>query len=153
MRAVPGAAMAGTVLVGGSTLYASDGCNLLLLDEKWLNDTTLRRRKTTDASEGSLARSRIGKPVQPLGWTLHSGWVMLYITQELAIPGGIAAHLLSRPRDDTLTWLFPNKGPWGVQDPLGVCRSADPEPPLAYVMPFLPHHYPPWDALGKLRTH
>ena len=77
-------------------VYVSSRQNLLLADPRI---HALGQRRLTELSDSELTRmktQRENPPEAPLGWARVRKSVMLYVRNRIAIPGGIAAHILGR---------------------------------------------------------
>ena len=147
-----GPVMIATVTIQHRAVYGYTPGNLVHVNRDTRFHPLCDRRRWTAEGYQSLARSRTGRPTRPRGWSLQKGALLLYVTDTLAIPGFIAAHLLGRPADDAVCWLVAPLNPQGIQDPVAVCRKAGPDPPLAYVMPVSTNWRRPWSELERLRV-
>ena len=147
-----GPLMIATVTVQARAVYGYTPGNLVRVNSDTRFHPLLEKLEWTSEGHQSLARSRTGRPTRPRGWARQNGALLLYVTDTLAVPGLIAAHLLGRPAEDALYWLVAPNNAQGIQDPVAVCRKAMPEPPLAYVMPVRSDERRPWNELDRLRV-
>ena len=149
----PGPRVVGKVIVDREHVYAFNPGNLVRLHPAMAEDPTMPDFQLAEAAEQSLARSRRGRRSTPLGWTKIEGAVLLYMDDHTVLPGGMCAHLLGSSPGRGIVWQVPGHAPWGLQDPVAVYRGAEPEVPIAYVMPILKANVPPWSKLSGMHSH
>ena len=149
----PGPRVYGKVTVDRRHLYALNPGNLVRLHPAVAEDERIPEYQLLDDGERSLARSRRGRRLTPLGWTKVEGCVLLYIDDRTALPGRMCAYLLGCEPERGIVWQCPAEGPPGVQDPVAIYREAEPEVPISYVMPVIAGSAPEWKDLSPMRAH
>lgn len=136
-----------TVEVSGVARYSCDGSNMFIHRNRKPENESAQVHRVTEQSAPWIPTAR-NAPVQtPLGWSVILGQPLLWITENLMVPGHIAAYVLWRYRKSGLTWRTTDPGRKDATAPIAAWSGDEGLHPAAYLMPFNARAHPRWSQL------